>query len=70
MYHRSCDYNHPCTKICYMDCGECPVLMTKDLPCGHLSTLPCYVDIDTYQCEEMVGVLVLHFLHCLIYYFN
>ncbi|XP_060843722.1 NFX1-type zinc finger-containing protein 1-like [Rhopalosiphum padi] len=52
--NKSCDYNHPCTKICYMDCGECPVLMTKDLPCGHLSTLPCYVDIDTYQCEEMV----------------
>jgi len=44
-----------------MDCEKCTVRMTKDLPCGHQLTLPCYVDVDTYLCEEMVGVLVLHF---------
>lgn len=52
--NKSCDYNHPCTKLCFTDCGKCTILMTKDLPCGHQSTLPCYVDIDTYLCEEMV----------------
>lgn len=63
MYHRFCDYNHPCTKTCFMDCGQCTVLMTKDLPCGHQIKLPCFVDINTYPCEETVRVLLLKFLN-------
>jgi hypothetical protein len=41
-----------------MDCGQCTILMAKDLPCGHQTELPCFIDIDTYPCEEMVGVLL------------
>ncbi|KAE9534042.1 hypothetical protein AGLY_008778 [Aphis glycines] len=52
--NKFCDYNHPCTKTCFMDCGQCTVLMTKDLPCGHQIKLPCFVDINTYPCEEMM----------------
>ncbi|XP_060856237.1 NFX1-type zinc finger-containing protein 1-like [Metopolophium dirhodum] len=52
--NNSCDYNHPCMKKCYMDCGKCTVLMMKELPCGHQSALPCFVDIHTFPCEEMV----------------
>jgi len=57
MYNRFCDYNHPCKKTCYMDCGDCLVLMNKELPCGHELTLRCFVDIITYLCEEMVGFI-------------
>lgn len=56
LYNRSCVYNHPCKKICYMDCGECTVPLMKELPCGHQLTLPCFVDILTYPCAEMVGL--------------
>ncbi|XP_027846821.2 NFX1-type zinc finger-containing protein 1-like [Aphis gossypii] len=52
--NKSCVYNHPCKKICYMDCGECTVPLMKELPCGHQLTLPCFVDILTYPCAEMV----------------
>ncbi|KAL5237885.1 hypothetical protein ACI65C_005295 [Semiaphis heraclei] len=52
--NKSCEYNHPCMKKCYMECGNCTVLMTKELPCGHQSLLPCFVDIHTFPCEEMV----------------
>ncbi|XP_026819027.1 NFX1-type zinc finger-containing protein 1-like [Rhopalosiphum maidis] len=52
--NKFCDYNHPCTKTCFMDCGQCTILMAKDLPCGHQTELPCFIDIDTYPCEEMM----------------
>jgi len=55
--NRFCDYNHPCEKKCFMDCGNCTVSMIKELPCGHQLTLKCFVDIFTFQCEEMVGML-------------
>jgi len=60
MYYRFCDYNHPCMKKCYMECGDCTTLLIKELPCGHQSELPCHVDIHNFPCEEMVRVLQLH----------
>jgi len=32
------------------------VPLMKELPCGHQLTLPCFVDILTYPCAEMVGL--------------
>ncbi|KAL4098189.1 hypothetical protein QTP88_022837 [Uroleucon formosanum] len=52
--NKSCVFNHPCKKICYMDCGKCTVSMIKELPCGHQLTLPCFIDVSTFPCEEMV----------------
>ncbi|XP_001949970.2 NFX1-type zinc finger-containing protein 1 [Acyrthosiphon pisum] len=56
--NKFCDYNHPCKKTCYMDCGDCLVLLNKELPCGHELTLRCFVDVLTYPCEEMVKVFL------------
>ncbi|CAI6345463.1 unnamed protein product [Macrosiphum euphorbiae] len=53
-----CDYNHPCKKKCFMDCGKCAFPLVKLLPCGHKLTLSCFVDILTYPCEEMVELVL------------
>ncbi|XP_060877240.1 NFX1-type zinc finger-containing protein 1-like [Metopolophium dirhodum] len=52
--NKSCDYNHPCEKTCFMDCGKCAFPSIKELPCGHLLSLPCFVDVLNFPCEEMV----------------
>lgn len=55
---RSCDFNHPCKKLCYMDCDKCTVSIIKELPCGHQLTLPCFVDPFTFPCEEKVKLII------------
>jgi len=64
--HRICNYNHPCEKICFMDCGKCAVPLIKKLPCGHQLTLPCFVDVITFSCEEMVDFITIH-LHNVLF---
>jgi len=66
MHIRFCVHNHPCKKTCYMDCGKCTVLIIKELSCGHHLTLPCFVDILTYKCEEMVGFII-NILHSVLF---
>lgn len=61
MFHRLCNDNHPCTKKCFMECGKCTTSMIKKLPCGHQHSLPCFVDILKYPCEEMVGLILITF---------
>lgn len=58
--YRTCDYNHPCMKKCYMDCGKCSQPVTKKLPCGHELILPCYVDPETFSCEEKVSFITFY----------
>lgn len=57
MYFRSCNYNHPCMKKCFEDCGKCVELTLKKFPCGHQVKLPCFVDSVTFPCEELVGFI-------------
>jgi len=60
MHHRFCDYNHPCEKLCFMDCGKCPFPLVKVLPCGHQLTLSCFVEVLTFPCEEIVGLITIN----------
>lgn len=55
--YRTCDYNHPCNKPCFMDCGQCTEQMLKTLPCNHILTLPCFVNTVTFPCEEEVSMI-------------
>lgn len=61
MFHRLCNDNHPCSKKCFMECGKCTTPMIKKSPCGHQQSVPCFVDILKYPCEEMVGLILITF---------
>ena len=43
---------HPCKKKCFEICGPCVESVSHKLPCGHIVSVPCNVDIKTYQCVE------------------
>ena len=46
---------HPCPKPCNESCGDCTVLVTRTLACGHSAKLPCHVDPDYYTCLALCG---------------
>ncbi|XP_015379679.1 PREDICTED: NFX1-type zinc finger-containing protein 1-like [Diuraphis noxia] len=56
--NRACENNHPCEKKCAENCGQCMVYMVKPLPCGHETSLPCYVDPKQFKCMEEVEFLL------------
>lgn len=57
---------HPCKQLCYMDCGPCPAIVGKELPCGHLATsVPCHQDPAAVLCSALVTVQVLGCGHLL-----
>ena len=43
---------HPCRKKCFETCGPCLEGVSQKLPCGHIVSIPCNVDLTTYQCME------------------
>ncbi|GLH02045.1 Regulator of nonsense transcripts 1 homolog [Gryllus bimaculatus] len=53
---QDCEFQHLCRKLCYEPCGNCEILVERILPCGHVKTLPCYVNIKEYRCQEKVEV--------------
>lgn len=44
--------SHPCPKKCYENCGDCMVIVSKPLPCGHTVSVPCHTDMTSYLCKE------------------
>jgi len=48
--HSNC--NHPCTKRCYQPCGNCEMIVTKQLKCGHQEKFECYVPLEEFVCTK------------------
>ncbi len=47
----SCVEGHPCPKLCYEECGNCMVLVSKTiLKCSHVVMLPCNVEPNHNEC--------------------
>lgn len=49
------DYQHPCSKYCYEDCGPCAVKVPKTIAaCGHTNNMSCYQNPDdaSYICDQ------------------
>ncbi|KAJ8878732.1 hypothetical protein PR048_019318 [Dryococelus australis] len=53
---RNCTFEHKCPKPCRENCGDCRVIVTRQLPCGHSKDLMCHIDYKTYNCLEWVKV--------------
>nr|CAD7438059.1 unnamed protein product [Timema bartmani] len=51
-----CPMEHDCKKLCWENCGECMMRVSKELPCGHIRELRCFMDPLTYKCPEMIAV--------------
>ena len=46
------EVGHLCRKKCCEPCGDCPVLVAKEIPwCHHTQAVPCYQDPEHYQCQ-------------------
>eukprot|EP01114_Cavostelium_apophysatum_P012330 TRINITY_DN2745_c0_g1_i2.p1 TRINITY_DN2745_c0_g1~~TRINITY_DN2745_c0_g1_i2.p1 ORF type:complete len:1671 (+),score=513.90 TRINITY_DN2745_c0_g1_i2:432-5444(+) len=48
--HEAC--GHSCTKRCYEPCGECTLLVEKQLPCGHSDKVECYLPPEEHTCTK------------------
>ncbi|KAH7438223.1 hypothetical protein KP509_04G006300 [Ceratopteris richardii] len=45
---------HQCTRKCGQKCTKyCNKLIERELPCGHLTNVPCYLSADKYSCKEI-----------------
>lgn len=55
---QKCPLGHKCLKKCFQDCGDCEMPMEKMLPCKHVKTLACHVDVTKYRCKEVVEVIL------------
>ena len=51
--NKDCSQNHPCTKKCHEECGQCEVRVWKVLPaCRHRCQVPCSKDAKLEMCKE------------------
>lgn len=41
---------HRCRRMCYQDCGECSIPVSKTLPCGHIQNVPCSTKPYQFKC--------------------
>ncbi|KAG8335745.1 NFX1-type zinc finger-containing protein 1 [Homalodisca vitripennis] len=48
----NCRRNHACPKKCYEKCGDCPVLIQIQLPCGHRQKMACSQDETLISCMK------------------
>uniref|UniRef100_A0A914XBR8 NFX1-type zinc finger-containing protein 1 n=1 Tax=Plectus sambesii TaxID=2011161 RepID=A0A914XBR8_9BILA len=50
---RTCpsSFKHPCKKRCDQDCGDCRIMVTKELYCGHETEAPCHLELDEIACK-------------------
>ncbi|XP_063233033.1 NFX1-type zinc finger-containing protein 1-like isoform X1 [Bacillus rossius redtenbacheri] len=58
-----CTFYHKCPKLCSEECGECCVIVVRQLPCGHAKDLMCHVDHRTYKCQVAVPSTLPHCGH-------
>ncbi|RXG58928.1 NFX1-type zinc finger-containing protein 1, partial [Armadillidium vulgare] len=49
-----CDLGHQCPKLCSELCGECKVLVDRELPCGHTHPMECSISTLHFKCEVFV----------------
>ncbi|KAK7499274.1 hypothetical protein BaRGS_00009534 [Batillaria attramentaria] len=48
----NCDFQHPCRKKCFENCGECMEPVEKMMPkCGHVMYIPCCVRVEDFICQ-------------------
>ena len=46
------DDGHPCRKKCSQDCGNCEVIVAKEIPkCCHTQAVPCYQNPENFRCQ-------------------
>uniref|UniRef100_A0A914W199 UBA domain-containing protein n=1 Tax=Plectus sambesii TaxID=2011161 RepID=A0A914W199_9BILA len=50
---RTCpsSFKHPCKKRCDQDCGDCKIMVIKELHCGHKTEAACYLELDEIACK-------------------
>uniref|UniRef100_A0A914UKQ1 UBA domain-containing protein n=1 Tax=Plectus sambesii TaxID=2011161 RepID=A0A914UKQ1_9BILA len=50
---RTCtsSFKHPCKKQCSQDCGDCEIMVTKELHCGHKTEAACHLELDEIVCK-------------------
>ena len=41
---------HRCRRLCYQDCGDCSIPVSKKLPCGHEQQVPCSTQPYQFKC--------------------
>ncbi|XP_021369417.1 NFX1-type zinc finger-containing protein 1-like [Mizuhopecten yessoensis] len=53
--NKACSNDHQCRKKCHFEeeC-KCPILMKKDLPCGHKATMKCHIHPEDHKCTVNV----------------
>ncbi|KAH9507649.1 NFX1-type zinc finger-containing protein 1 [Bulinus truncatus] len=53
---KTCSKGHPCQKLCHEPCGDCEVIVKKNMPlCGHEDDVPCSKDVDEVLCSQTCG---------------
>ncbi|XP_061178064.1 NFX1-type zinc finger-containing protein 1-like [Saccostrea echinata] len=56
---KKCLKGHSCPRKCFQDCGDCPVKVPKIIPsCGHIESVPCSVDENTWTCKSQCGEIL------------
>ncbi|XP_060079093.1 NFX1-type zinc finger-containing protein 1-like [Ylistrum balloti] len=52
---KKCENDHICERQCHFDADcDCPVVMKKELPCGHEADMKCCQSIQTFRCSIIV----------------
>ncbi|XP_033759736.1 LOW QUALITY PROTEIN: NFX1-type zinc finger-containing protein 1-like [Pecten maximus] len=52
---KKCENDHICKRKCHFDDDcNCPIKMTKDLPCGHIADMECCISTETFRCDVVV----------------
>ncbi|XP_049773523.1 NFX1-type zinc finger-containing protein 1-like [Schistocerca cancellata] len=55
---QQCPLGHKCLKKCFQECGDCETPMERELPCKHVKTLACHMDVNKYRCKEVVEAVL------------
>ena len=51
---KKCSLDHTCSDLCFEECKECPLDVTKVLPsCGHSAVMKCSMNPDDFKCKEL-----------------
>ncbi|KAK3888095.1 hypothetical protein Pcinc_007833 [Petrolisthes cinctipes] len=58
-----CGLHHHCPKKCWEECGPCMKYVKKQLPCGHVHNIHCYIAPKSYQCPTVVEKEILSCQH-------
>lgn len=44
--------SHPCKNLCYESCGDCMVIVSRKLACGHIVKVACSADVSVIDCTS------------------